>query len=639
MQVVIVAAVAVAVAVLAVAAVSVLRHRDAGDAQATGAATAAAQDVPDPTVRAVGDPIEVPVAPEQPFSVVVPDVGHLTAPAGAFASAGKVVLRRLAADAPDGSLVELGGTGVDVSFSGTSLRSPITITFDDPASGGRLPAGALPVMLHQASGGGWETRVAAGGPPQLVTTDFSPNLFGWIRMPDWVKGIGDSIADYATQRTDPRACPGGAPKWSSVNNKTTLVHLCAVTNTDASSKAVRAELQVQSNRRFFQWVNVAPGADYLWVADEQDWFRMALAKVSKRDKNRDVLIAGNGWLTAGYRQPEQSQAKAFNASLDYWSAGFSVGGAILGLDPRDTVQGSLLIVVQCADKLRTFPSFDSAKDFVRCFIEQSLTNLANPDKAFSQAVDLFGEAGYSTEAEQSLRKAITRLRFLGRLLKVIGVAGVITSTFSQLPDAFSQWGRDQPGAFTLQLSGSAASVTTFRTVDPWRDGSAGKAAAGQADADSSCIPSELASRRDGFRCFIGNDIYDPCFASGSDYLCAPLTMSGTWTKFTGVPRDAGFVNDGEPGRTDVFAVKLANGAECHRRSGSGPPGVPGYPYWVGGCSGGPFGDAGLIWRIGDGTGSAPNYPLYPTDDPKSWTAAVETAPGKVERLPVILAWR
>jgi hypothetical protein len=630
---------AVVVAVLTVGAVYVLRDRDAGAAQVTATATGAPEDVPNPTVRAIDDLIEVPVAPDQAFSASVPAVGHLTAPAGAFASTGKVVLRRLAADAPAGSLVELGGTGVDVSFSGTALKSPITITFDDPATRGRLPAGALPVVLHRPNGGSWEARATVGGPPQLVTTDFSPNLFGWIKMPGWVKGIGDSIADYATQRTDPRPCPGSAPKWSSVSNKTTLVHLCAITNTDPSSKAVRAELQVQSNRRFFEWVSVAPGADYLWVADEQDWFRSALAKVSKRDKDREVLLAGNGWLTAGYRQPAQSQEKAFNASLDFWSAGFSVGGAILGLDPRDTVQGSLLIVVQCADKLRTFPSWDSAKDFVKCFIEQSLTNLANPQKAFSQALDLFGEAGYAKEAEQSLRKAIDRLRFLGRLLKIIGIVGVITSTFSQLPDAFSQWGKDQPGAFTLKLTGSAASVTTFRTVDPWRDGTGRKATTGKAGPDSSCIPSELAPRHDGFRCFIDSNIYDPCFNNGSDYLCAPFTLSGTWTKFTGVSRDAGFVNDGEPGKTGVFAVKLANGAECHRRSGSGPAGVPGYPYWAGGCSGGSFGSGERIWRVGENMNSAQNFPLYSTDDPKLWTAAVETSPGKVERLPVTLAWR
>ncbi|WP_238011844.1 hypothetical protein KZZ52_13480 [Dactylosporangium sp. AC04546] len=631
---VVVSAVVAVLAVLAVAAVLVLRHR------APAAAPAATGDLPNPTVRDVGDPIKVAVTADQAFSVAVPGVGHVTAPAGSFSSTGSVTVQRLAAEAPAGSLVEVAGPGLDVSFSGTTLRNPVTVTFDDPAIRDRLPSDALPVVLHRPGGGAWEARsalaAAAGGPPQLVTTDFSPNLLGWIKLPDWARNLGDSLADVATQRTDPRPCAGGAPKWSTVSNKTTLVHLCAITNKD------RAELQVQTNRRFFEWVSVASGAEYVYVNDEQDWFRSALAKVTKRDRDREVLLPGNGWLSAGYKQPERSEDKAFNAYIDHISAAFSVGGAILGLDPRDNVQGSFLTVVQCLDKLRTFPSWDSAKDFVQCFVENSLENLANPQKAFNQAMGLFGEAGYAKEAEASLRKSINRLRLLGRLIKIFGVVGVITATFSQLPDAFSQWGKDQPGGFTLKLTGSAATVTAFRTVDPWRDGAAGKASTKAAPADSSCIPSELAPRRDGYRCFVGNQIQDPCFASPSsstEFLCTPDTTTGTWTRYTGLAHDPGDANDGTPGKTDVFMVKLANGAECRRRSGSGPQGVPGYPYWVGGCTGGPFGSSGVIWRIGEDMGSAPNFPLYPTDDPRSWAAAVETSPGKVERLPVVTAWR
>jgi hypothetical protein len=117
-------------------------------------------------------------------------------------------------------------------------------------------------------------------------------------------------------------------------------------------------------------------------------------------------------------------------------------------------------------------------------------------------------------------------------------------------------------------------------------------------------------------------------------------MTDSWTRLSGAPQEAGgYRNPDPPGRTGIFAVRLANGAECHRHTGAGPNGVPGYPYWVGTCSGGPLGSGGDIWRIGDSMGSAPNYPLYPTDDPKVWSAAVETSPGKVQKLPVTLAWR
>lgn len=449
-----------AVAVVLAATVVVAWSRTGRDGQAKSAAPAAASsdDVPSPVVRVVGNPIEVAVEPSQPFAAAVPGVGHLSAPAGAFASAGRVIVQPLQANAPDGSLVTLGGTGVDVSFDGTTLTAPITMTFDDPATGGHLPANAVPVVLHQrAPGNAWDVRTAANdsGTPQLSTTDFSPNLFGWITLPDWVKEMGDSIADFATLRTDPRPCANNPPQWSSVANRTTLVHLCAISNTEPTSKIPRAELQVQSNRRFFEWVSVPAGADYVWVADEQDWFRAALSKLTGRDRNREVLLAGNGWLTAGYRQPAQREAKEFNASIDYYSAGFSVGSSILGLDPRDNVQGSLIIIATCLDTLRTFPSWDSAKDFIKCFIEESLSNLANPEKAFSQALDLFGEAGYAKEAEQSLRKALSRLQFLGRLIKIIGIVNVIRYTYGQLPDIYAQWGTTQPGRFTLTLAGSA----------------------------------------------------------------------------------------------------------------------------------------------------------------------------------------
>jgi hypothetical protein len=523
---VVAAAVAVVVVVLvAIAGTLVLRDRSpARVAAPAGGATPA--DVPDPVVRPAGAPITVAVSPGRAFSTAVPGVGHLSAPAGAFASAGSVVVQPLTAEAAPGSLVALGGTGVDVTFRGTTLGSPITVTFDDPATKGRLPAKALPVVLHRPAGRAWEVRPAqasrAGAPPRLITGDFSPNLFGWIEMPDWIAGIGDSIADWATQRTDPRPCAGGAPRWSKVGNKTTLVHLCSTTNIDKASKAVRAELRVQSNRRSFQWVSVAPGADYLSVEDEQDWFRTALSKVAERDRNHEVLLPGDGSLTAGYRQPKQSTDKPFDASIDHWSAAFSVGSAILGLDNRDNVQGAFLSVVKCVGELRTFPSVKSAEGFVKCFVEESLSNLANPGKAFDQALNLFGEAGYAKSAEASLRKASTALHFLGRLIKVIGIAGVIQTTFAQLPDAFSQWGRDRPGAFTLELTGSAAPATTFRTVEPWKDGSAASAVKGATGADSSCIPSELAPRRDAYRCFLDGRIGDPCFVNPAHRvpLCA-----------------------------------------------------------------------------------------------------------------------
>jgi hypothetical protein len=184
--------------------------------------------------------------------------------------------------------------------------------------------------------------------------------------------------------------------------------------------------------------------------------------------------------------------------------------------------------------------------------------------------------------------------------------------------------------------------TTLVTVDPWHDGSAADATIiRSSDGDSQCIASEIAPRRDGYRCFADQGLFDPCFASPTktiDYLCFPASETKPWTLLKGPSKDTGYENTDSPGTTDVFRVKLANGATCARATGAGPKGVPGYPYWVGYCSGGPYGADGKVWRVGEGKTSV-IYPLYPGKADGAWTAAIETSDGTVERLPVALAWR
>ncbi|GAB3841590.1 hypothetical protein [Dactylosporangium cerinum] len=415
-------------------------------------------DLPTPTVQAKGDAIVVAVAPDQPIAVAVPGLGHLTAPAGTFSAPGKLIARRLQSDSQDGSLVVVGGSGVDVAFEGTSLVSPITVLFDDPAATRDLPKDALPVVLHKPDGGDWEAKLlsrTADGVPYISTREFSPNLLGWIPIPGWIRNLADSFADFTTQRTDARPCGGpAAPGWSSVDKRTTLVHLCSITNAD------RAEIQVQSNRRFYQWVGVPAGADYIWVEGQPDPLRRVIAKVTGHDIGSNVLLAGNGRFTAGYKQPAQTARKDFNAYLDPWSAGLSVGISVLGLNPSTNVSSAVLIVAKCVTQLLPFPSADGAKAFLGCFVTQALKNLENPDVALSAAKDLFGEAAYAKEAEEGLKQAKDRLRYLGRFLKV---AGIITSTFPQLPDLFSSWGNDQPGRFTLELKGRPAPQATQPT--------------------------------------------------------------------------------------------------------------------------------------------------------------------------------
>jgi hypothetical protein len=61
------------------------------------------------------------------------------------------------------------------------------------------------------------------------------------------------------------------------------------------------------------------------------------------------------------------------------------------------------------------------------------------------------------------------------------------------------------------------------TVDPWAaDGTAASATTDRAGSGSSCIPSEIAPRPDGFRCFADSTIMDPCFANPRQELLAVL---------------------------------------------------------------------------------------------------------------------
>ena len=86
------------------------------------------------------------------------------------------------------------------------------------------------------------------------------------------------------------------------------------------------------------------------------------------------------------------------------------------------------------------------------------------------------------------------------------------------------------------------------TVDPRRDGSAADAkTVCYSNGDGGCIASELAPR--WYRCFVGDNLYDPCFASPAnttDYLCAPASEAKPWILIKGSSRDTGYENTDPP---------------------------------------------------------------------------------------------
>ncbi|MEU8076035.1 hypothetical protein AB0B31_11335 [Catellatospora citrea] len=443
------------------AAILVLASTTAACTAEEPAAPAAGQDIPQPAVSTRGDTMDVTVAPAEALDVAVPGVGRLHGTAGSFTKAGTVRISSLRSDQPRNDLVVASDVGLDVSFVGTSLARPLQVIFDDPRAVALVPASAVPVALHRPASGVWEVRPlsrATNGTLVLETRDFSPNLLGWVPIPDWLRSVGDSFADFVTQRTDPRPCPKpAAPQWSSVVKGTTLVHLCSITNTD-SIGVPRAEVQVQSNRRFLTWVHVPSGRDYVWVDGQPDALRSVLNRALSHDTDQ-VLLPGNGWFTAGYRQPSTAEQKQFNAYIDGYSAGLTVTLNLLGVSLSEGVFGAVVIMRKCVPSLLPKPTWDGGKEFVACLVQQTLSNLVDPGKAYAAAMDLYGESAYAKSAETTIKKSIERLRIFGKLMRILGVAGVITATFPQLPDLFSDWGEDHPGRFTLKLAAKPTTPT------------------------------------------------------------------------------------------------------------------------------------------------------------------------------------
>lgn len=195
-----------------------------------------------------------------------------------------------------------------------------------------------------------------------------------------------------------------------------------------------------------------------------------------------------------------------------------------------------------------------------------------------------------------------------------------------------------------------AKGTNFITRDPWNDGTLSsvteiKDFGGASSTTPSCTGSEIAPRKDGFRCFAAG-IYDPCYQS-PDTLTSFLCIS--WvdnkpkvTQLVNTPSNSsGYVNAGTPEGSSIVTVELSDGTVCVRSTGAGPQGVPGYPYWAGSCSGPSAG----IWRVGAPEEWANNLSYYPLYAPEStggrWQVAIsigsETAPAR--RMDVVRAYR
>ena len=213
-------------------------------------------------------PVTQDVSPEAALDLELPGVARITAPAGTFATPGTITLTPAR---PNGAVVSgtyIAGPGVDVAFAGTKPVRPLRVAFAEfsPAQS----ADQLPVALHQLPDGSWEVRDAAlvDGSLVLETVDFSVNVPGWMHPRAWLTSVADSVTDWMTARTDPRGCADNGPDFAKLANGTTLLHSCLASNPHPDDGRVRAEAQLQSNRRFYMWVAVPDGVEYVWVEDQ-----------------------------------------------------------------------------------------------------------------------------------------------------------------------------------------------------------------------------------------------------------------------------------------------------------------------------------------------------------------------------------
>ncbi|MFB9714241.1 hypothetical protein [Arthrobacter methylotrophus] len=202
-------------------------------------------------------------------------------------------------------------------------------------------------------------------------------------------------------------------------------------------------------------------------------------------------------------------------------------------------------------------------------------------------------------------------------------------------------------ALALKAPGVLDGETRFVTLDPWHDGALAAVAETQdasiVAADQAqyayCSGSEIAPRKDGFRCYWPG-IYDPCFQSpttSGDFLCETVDTNGkvktTRLKNMHIGSEfSTFVNSGAPEQSSPVRVELTDGTICARSTGAGPQGVPGYPYWAGAC----FGPSAGVWRVGEPDqwkDDQAHYQLYPAVTPGGyWQVAIsvgnETAPAQ-----------
>lgn len=387
----------------------------------------------------------------------LPDVGTLSGGEGAVSQPGSITVSAVSGEDVDpGIALEAVGTGMRVEIEGTTLLADLELTFEGP---GNVPD-AIPVLLHQSDNGDWDLREAAvDGDWRVVvaTRDFSFTWPAWLNPMNALGPFFDSVADWLVGRTDPDPCLDDGPEWASLDQRTTLVHTCLITNT-SDTGVVRAEAQLKANRRFFTIVTLPAGADYVWNEKGDVWLGNLLADwIPAASGPNEYLLFPQARITAGYLQPQQDVEEPIVIYLDLWTAALSLTWTALttlvpGLDERGG-WAALIGLAVCADDVPASGGDTAAWfGYMTCLMTDGLETLNNPEKALRIAVNTFGYVPRGDlDAALDMIDKSKALQILGQVFKTVGLGFLVRDIFQQIPDAISQMGNDRPGDVWLRL--------------------------------------------------------------------------------------------------------------------------------------------------------------------------------------------
>lgn len=387
------------------------------------------------------------VSPGTALRLTLPGVGTVSGSAGSFQGTGTVTAVPVHIPLPFGSGMSAAGTGIDVKFSGLRLTRPLTIVFDSTGQAGR---DAIPVIAHRQADGAWDlTRATTGttGRMQVSTEAFSPHIPAWLHPTEWLNWLGNRLAALVGGRTPPISCPSGSPAWASVVKHSDAVHTCLAPNTDSASHAVRAEVQIKSNRGTALEVDMPPGADYTWV-DGQPWAvrRWLWPHLMHQDPNLMALLPAGATMTAGFLRPSGDEGLDFQVSVTGWSLGYSLIGDLVDALTGQAAGASgwltgLYLLSKCSSAVDygslsvsnplNKATFSSA---LKCVVNYALSNLSSPAKAVGAARSLLGPGIDSADTATAVKELTSvggKLMTFGWLLNLWPV---MQAGWGQLPD-------------------------------------------------------------------------------------------------------------------------------------------------------------------------------------------------------------